>query len=106
GVTEKGGSNEWNGPAGRDDHGKKPKERRKGAGFLVEDEVEQHRGIGGVRGKTRRVGKNVDPANRRLLGPRSTALPARRKSRRVEQPPEEREHVDLRNPYSRSSQPS
>src|SRR5262249_48641834 len=106
GVTEKGGSNEWNGPAGRDDHGKKPKDRQKGAGFLVEDEVEQHQGNGGVRGKNRQVGKNVDPANRRLLGPRSTALPARRKSRRVEQPPEQREHDDLRNLSCRSRQPS
>src|SRR5262249_2449362 len=74
GVPENGGFHEVNRSACQDEHGKKPKDRQKGAGFLVEDEVEQHQGNGGVRGKNRQVGKNVDPANRLLLGPRSTAL--------------------------------
>src|SRR5262249_32271685 len=97
GVREKGGFYQMNTSAGQNEHGKEPKNGQKDAGLLLEDEIDEHQWNGGIGSKNRDVRKNVHPANQRLLGPRSTALPARRKSGRVEQLREKREHVDLRN---------
>src|SRR5262249_39555754 len=96
-MPEKGRFHQMNTTASQNEHGKKPKDRQKGAGFLLEDEIEQHQRNGGVGCKNRSVRKNMHPANHRFLRPRSTALPAWRKSGGVEQFREKREHGDLCN---------